>query len=696
MKRQLNIRPLERPSASFRLGRGRRFICSLFFLFFSLLPSHSASIGSWKAYMAYTDITEIEQAGDVLYVLASKNLYAYDRSDQSVTTYSKMDALSDCSIAHIAWNNKVRRLIIVYENENIDLLEPNGNVINMPEYYMKTVTGNKNVNSIYIYDHFAYLATGLGILKLDMAKAEISNTYKLDKNITAVAISGQTIYAKVNGQSYITAQLSDNLLNPNTWTATTNVPQGIFDKDNSAWNEHIETLKNVTTDGPQYNFFGFMRYTAGQLFTTVGGYGAGIQENRPGSVQVYDGDSWTIYEDHLENVTGYEYKDLTTIDVDPNNPTHVFTGGRTGIYEFNNGKFTKAYSSSNSPLGTAISPTDNNRDAYTLVESVKFDQDGNLWILNSQSTTEPIHVLMKDGTWKAFKSSTLMSGDRTMGALQALTFDSRGLLWFVNNHWTTPSLHYFNPQTEEVHSFTNFINEDGTRVSVNSVQCVAEDRNGDIWVGTNIGPLLLQQQNIAENDPEFIQEKVPRNDGTNYADYLLTGVNISGIAIDSGNRKWFATKGNGAYLISADNMTQIQHFTASNSYLLSDNIESIAINDATGEVFFGTDKGLCSFVSDATAVADEMTKDNVWAYPNPVRPDYTGLITIVGLTYDADVKIVTVNGALVAEGRSNGGTFTWDGCDQRNGKRVASGVYMVMTATNEGKKGTVCKIAVVK
>ena len=646
--------------------------------------------------MAYTDITEIEQAGDVLYVLASKNLYAYDHSDQSVTTYSKMDALSDCSIAHIAWNNKVRRLIIVYENENIDLLEPNGNVINMPEYYMKTVTGNKNVNSIYIYDHFAYLATGLGILKLDMAKAEISNTYKLDKNITAVAISGQTIYAKVNGQSYITAQLSDNLLNPNTWTATTNVPQGIFDKDNSAWNEHIETLKNVTTDGPQYNFFGFMRYTAGQLFTTVGGYGAGIQENRPGSVQVYDGDSWTIYEDHLENVTGYEYKDLTTIDVDPNNPTHVFTGGRTGIYEFNNGKFTKAYSSSNSPLGTAISPTDNNRDAYTLVESVKFDQDGNLWTLNSQSTTEPIHVLMKDGTWKAFKSSTLMSGDRTMGALQALTFDSRGLLWFVNNHWTTPSLHYFNPQTEEVHSFTNFINEDGTRVSVNSVQCVAEGRNGDIWVGTNIGPLLLQQQNIAENDPEFIQEKVPRNDGTNYADYLLTGVNISGIAIDSGNRKWFATKGNGAYLISADNMTQIQHFTASNSYLLSDNIESIAINDATGEVFFGTDKGLCSFVSDATAVADEMTKDNVWAYPNPVRPDYTGLITIVGLTYDADVKIVTVNGALVAEGRSNGGTFTWDGCDQRNGKRVASGVYMVMTATNEGKKGTVCKIAVVK
>ena len=89
-----------------------------------------------------------------------------------------------------------------------------------------------------------------------------------------------------------------------------------------------------------------------------------------------------------------------------------------------------------------------------------------------------------------------------------------------------------------------------------------------------------------------------------------------------------------------------------------------------------------------------MTKDNVYAYPNPVRPEYNGLITIVGLTYNADVKIVTSNGVLVAEGKSNGGTFTWDGRDKK-GRRVASGVYMVETATQYGEKGTVCKIAIV-
>ena len=90
-----------------------------------------------------------------------------------------------------------------------------------------------------------------------------------------------------------------------------------------------------------------------------------------------------------------------------------------------------------------------------------------------------------------------------------------------------------------------------------------------------------------------------------------------------------------------------------------------------------------------------MTKDNVYAYPNPVTPDYTGLINIVGLSYDADVKITTSNGIVVAEGRSNGGSFTWDGTD-KNGKHVASGIYMVVTATNDGKKGTVCKIAVIR
>ena len=206
---------------------------------------------------------------------------------------------------------------------------------------------------------------------------------------------------------------------------------------------------------------------------------------------------------------------------------------------------------------------------------------------------------------------------------------------------------------------------------------------------------MVDKNNITTSGTYLTQIKIPRNDGTDYADYLLSGVVTTCMAIDGGGRKWFGTNGAGVYLISADNMTQLQHFTIENSQLLSNTIRSIAINNSTGEVFFGTENGLCSYISDATATTTEMTKDNIYAYPNPVTPDYTGLITIVGLTLNADVKIVSPSGKLIAQGRSNGGTFTWDGRD-KNGDRVASGVYMVVTATSDGKKGTVCKIAVVK
>ena len=216
-----------------------------------------------------------------------------------------------------------------------------------------------------------------------------------------------------------------------------------------------------------------------------------------------------------------------------------------------------------------------------------------------------------------------------------------------------------------------------------------------MWIGTSAGPLLLPQSYIGNANPVFTQVKVPRNDGTNYADYLLSGVNITAIVVDGANRKWFATSSNGIYVMDSDNITQVYHFTAENSPLLSNSIESMAYNPQSGEIFIGTDKGLCSYMSDASQSNENMTDDTVYAYPNPVSPDYNGPIVITGLSYDADVKIVTSNGVLVHQGRSTGGMYTWDGTDLK-GKRVASGIYMVETATSTGKKGTVCKIAVVR
>jgi len=277
-----------------------------------------------------------------------------------------------------------------------------------------------------------------------------------------------------------------------------------------------------------------------------------------------------------------------------------------------------------------------------------------------------------------------------------MMIDSKGKMWFTNNNWFLPALYQYDIQTDEITAYETFTNQDGVKVVLTyGVRCVTEDLDHNIWIGTDNGLLMLERSQIDQQGTVFTQVKVPRNDGTDLADYLLAGLDIRCITVDGAGRKWIGTSGNGVYLISTDNMEQLQHFTTENSPLLSDIVKAVAINPSSGEVFFGTEKGLCSFVSDATEAATEMTKDNVWAYPNPVTPDYTGPITITGLTMDADVKILAANGALIHQGRSNGGTYTWDGCD-REGRRVASGVYMVATATSSGEKGTVCKIAIVR
>ena len=118
----------------------------------------SAAIGDWKAYMAYSEVQEIEEAGNWIFVQASCNLYAYNRNDQSIQTFSKMDFLNDCDIQHIAYNKTAKRLLILYNNANIDLMNTqNWSVQNLPDYYSATITGDKTINDIYMYGKFAYL-----------------------------------------------------------------------------------------------------------------------------------------------------------------------------------------------------------------------------------------------------------------------------------------------------------------------------------------------------------------------------------------------------------------------------------------------------------------------------------------------------------------------------------------------------------
>ena len=236
-----------------------------------------------------------------------------------------------------------------------------------------------------------------------------------------------------------------------------------------------------------------------------------------------------------------------------------------------------------------------------MITGVKYDHSGNLWLLNSSAPTRSIIKYTKDGEFVTYDVPEVMKlnqgefTNRSNSNMSNIIFDSKGYMWFVNNNWTRPAAYRYDMNNNACIEYYNFINQDGTAIiGMNGVSCVAEDKDGNMWIGTDVGPFLLEKSQIEANNPIYTQVKVPRNDGTNYADYLLNKVNITAIAIDAGNRKWMGTNGNGVYLISADNITQLQHFTTDNSELLSNIIYSITINEKTGEVLFGTDNGLCS------------------------------------------------------------------------------------------------------
>ena len=693
-----------------------------------ITAAQAANIGQWNAYLAYHDITDIEPAGQLIYVLSSNDLFSYNVNDKSVYAYNKTNSISDTEINYIAWNSTAKKLIIIYSNYNIDLLDNNFNVENISDYYSKAMTDDKTVNNVTINGNNAYISTGFGIIKLNMRDAEISETYNLGKNVTDCSVSGNIIFAKTSDGIY-QGNTIHNLVDPNNWTLTTqsvsfsdanditvSTASGyteyiVYDQTNKCYwsnqqngclqgwtksdsGERTIIASEINADGPKYNYFGFMKFTQGNLYSCGGGWSYTNDRYRPGALQQYDGNKWIKYEDDIKTKTESEYIDLMCLDVHPNNANIVYACGRTGLYEFNDGKFVKYYNKDNSPLFSLL-----NTNNYLMTFSCIFDRNNNLWCFNSgvnkENEVNAAHKLFNN-TWTSYHNDNLTEGNKnTLRNMLNPILDHESNIWFVNNHWGYPALCTFNPTNTESKIYSSFVNQDGITISPTSVYCTAEDKNYNIWICTNLGPLYISYTSIKNDDLTFQQYKVPRNDGTNLADYLLSGIDISCMAVDAANRKWFGTNGNGVYLISADNNTEEQHFLASNSYLLSDNVESIAINEQSGEVFFGTDKGLCSYMSDATITNEEMSKDNVWAYPNPVRPEYNGLITITGLSYNADVKICTSNGVLVNEGRSTGGSYIWNGCD-KDGKRVASGVYMVQTAKSDGSKGTVCKIAIVR
>ena len=686
-------------------------ITLLITILFMTLPLSAIDKGSWEIYTSYNDITEIEPAGNQVFALASNGLFSYHIKNGSVTTYDKANTLSDFDINHIAWNKNTKKLVITYTNGNIDLLDTNGNVVNVPDLYLKSMTDNKQINHINISGANVYLSLSFGIIKLDTKEGKILDTYKLGFNVNYSYIEDNCLYAASKEAGLYRGVLKNNLIDKNNWEKTGNFKEQtknsttVYDTTNKYWwtvkegkltyytlntdKEKIYQTEGIIPDGPASNKFYRLYINKNKLYAVAGAWSQEKDCNNMGEVHVWNGEKWEEFEQPSDASLGHRYRDLLCLDFDPSKEGHIMVGSKAGLYEFQDGKFIKCYNKDNTSVIT--SPLSK---SYTIISSVKYDTTGKLWLLNSLGDNSILSFDQSTQEWKKYPHTEIGSNDR-YNLTGLIIGKNNGNIWFVNNYYEKNRLYKYNYNTDELTMYgATFANEDGKNITPIYVHCLAEDRNGNIWIGTTSGPLYLSLSDIKNGTDIFTQHKVPRNDNTNYADYLLDNSNIRCIAVDGANQKWFGTD-NGVYLISDDCNTQIYHFNTENSPLISNTIHSIAINNNAGKVYFATDKGLCSFNNGIVSPNTEMTKDNVYAYPNPVKPDYTGKINIVGLSFNADIKIVSTNGTLINEGRSAGGSYTWDGCDQ-NGKKVASGIYMVETATESGEKGVVCKIAIIR
>ena len=341
-----------------------------------------------------------------------------------------------------------------------------------------------------------------------------------------------------------------------------------------------------------------------------------------------------------------------------------------------------------STTGGALVPFTSGSYSRLNTGAVSFDRKGDLWVLNSHST-HALAVRRTDGSWESFSTQAMVSTPE----VDKLVCDSiTGYKWFCGRsniiyvHDGSSHMAKVNPNN-------------GSKLSTDAVTALVQDQNGNIWIGTNKGIKVIydgykafQNGGNGEVSPVTCANITITNG--EFAEYLMAYESITAIAVDGANRKWVGTANGGLYLISANGLEQLEHFTTVNSPLFSDKIIAIGINERTGEVYIGTDRGLQVYRGTAT-YAESFPLDKVYAFPNPVRPDYDGPIAIKGFTRNGIVHITDAAGHTVYSTTANGGQAIWNGRTQR-GERVASGVYYVFASDAQGDTRSVAKILIIR
>jgi ligand-binding sensor domain-containing protein len=447
------------------------------------------------------------------------------------------------------------------------------------------------------------------------------------------------------------------------------------------------TVNHVKLSGPTTALAFSMTSKGNDLYIAPGGRDASfIPIYTPPQIYHFNSSDW-------KNLSGFnnpmmnQTHDIVTIAIDPNDSKHVFAGTYgTGLLELYNDSVIGRFTYGNSTLRNhSASDT-----ADIRVGGITYDSKGNLWVVTSHNNN---CLSMKKGNkWTGFNIPIVNEND-----LGQILVDKHGQKWIQMRYgnMNPNSIMVFddndtpdNPgddQSRLLNSTTGNGNIPGT-----TVYTMAEDLKGEIWVGTEKGVAVFYSPENVFSGQNFDAQRILVTQGS-YVQYLLENETVTAIAIDGANQKWVGTDRGGVFLFSEDGTRQIYHFTAETSPLLSDRITCIALNK-DGEVFFATDKGVISFRAPATPGGD--TNENVYAFPNPVREDFEGVIAVKGLVNNAQVRITDMNGTVVYSTRAEGGQAVWDG-KNFDGKKARSGVYLVFAANDTGSEKVVTKILII-
>lgn len=448
-------------------------------------------------------------------------------------------------------------------------------------------------------------------------------------------------------------------------------------------------FENNTPIGPSRNNIFALDVTPNAIWTVYGGYSGNYN---PYTFSGYDPNSFGISKytttgwSHIpyEKVLGA--KAISRIIVNPNNENQVYASSYfSGLLKIENDEPTVLYNQNNSSLESLALRPPNPSYIDIRINGTAFDKSGNLWVNNSH-IQNGLSVLKTNGQWQSYSLGTILKNSENT-SLGRMVIDKNGTKWFCSD---TNGLISFNESNAKFKKIT--IGSDEGNLPATDVRAIAIDTKNQLWIGTIRGLRVLSNVNDFLSDDQMKANSIIILDN-GLAQELMYEQFISDIVVDGANNKWISTAGSGVFLVSSNGQETKYHFTKDNSPLPSNTINDIAINAETGEVFFATDKGMVSFKGTATAANDDLS--NVYIYPNPVRPDYEGTVKIAGLLDKANIKITDVEGNLVYETTSEGGTIEWD--TTAFGKyKVASGVYMVFVSAKDGIETKVKKIMIVR